>query len=181
VSRAKPSAPERPQSFRSKAARWALEIGLVLAVYFGVTWWREQSLLHTRTPAPAFSLKSLDGRTVSLADFKGKRVLLHFWATWCGVCRQEHGALNAVEHGLSKDEVLLSIVADSDDPEAVRRYVASEHIGYPVLLADERVVQAYKVSAFPTNYFVNADGAISGTTVGMTTRFGFDWRLGCAR
>lgn len=167
--------------FRSRAARIALEIGLVVAIYFAVTGWQGRKLLGSADPAPAFSLTSLDGKRVNLGDLRGKRVLLHFWATWCGVCRREHGALNAVQASLGPDEVLLSVVEDSDDPEAVRRYAADAGIRYPVLLADRRVVKDYRVGAFPTNYFVSKEGKITGHTVGMSTRFGMNARLGCAR
>lgn len=176
TTQAKPRVP-----WRSRALRIALEVGLVVAVYFGISAWQGRKLLGTSSPAPAFSLRSLDGKQVALAELRGKRVLLHFWATWCGVCRQEHGALNAVQAGLGPDEVLLSVVADSEDPEAVRRYAAEAGIRYPVLLADARVVRDYRVSAFPTNYFVAKDGTIAGQTVGMSTRFGMNARLGCAR
>jgi len=79
------------------------------------------------------------------------------------------------------DETLLSVVADSEDPEAIRRYVAESGIRYPVLLANERVVRDYRVGAFPTNYFIAKDGNISGHTVGMSTRFGMNARLSLAR
>lgn len=167
--------------WRRRALRIALEIGLVAAVYFGVSAWQGRKLLGSASPAPAFSLRSLDGEQVALEDLRGKRVLLHFWATWCGVCRQEHGALNAVQAGLGPDEVLLSVVADSEDPASVRRYAAEAGIRYPVLLADAKVVRDYRVGAFPTNYFISRDGRITGHTVGMSTRFGMNARLGCAR
>jgi len=166
---------------RKRALRIAFEVALVVAVYVGVSSWQGRALLGADSPAPAFSLRSLDGKQVALADYSGKRVLLHFWATWCGVCRREHGALNALQAGLGADEVLLSVVADSEDPEAVRRYAAEAGIRYPVLLADAKVVRDYRVAAFPTNYFVTGAGKISATTVGMSTRFGMDFRLGCAR
>ncbi|GMV14627.1 MAG: TlpA family protein disulfide reductase [Polyangiaceae bacterium] len=175
------TAPKPRVPWRKRALRIALEIGLVAAVYFGVSAWQGRKLLGSASPAPAFSLRSLDGKQVALEDLRGKRVLLHFWATWCGVCRQEHGALNAVQAGLGPDEVLLSVVADSEDPETVRRYAAEAGIRYPVLLADAKVVRDYRVGAFPTNYFVSKAGQITGHTVGMSTRFGMNARLGCAR
>lgn len=176
-----PDEPKPRVPWRKRAVRIALEIALVAAVYFGVSAWQGRKLLGSSEPAPAFTLRSLDGKPVSLAELRGKRVLLHFWATWCGVCRQEHGALNAVQAGLGPDEVLLSIVADSEDPEAIRRYAKDAGIGYPVLLADAAVVRSYRVGAFPTNYFVSKEGQITGHTVGMSTRLGMNARLGCAR
>jgi peroxiredoxin len=174
--------PKRPPNkWLVRVKRVGFEVLLVLAVYLGISYWRGHGLLASREPAPAFTLRTLDGRTVSLASLRGKRVLLHFWATWCGVCQHEHGALDAVARGLGPDEALYAVVADSEDPEAVRRYVAAEHIEYPVLLADSSVVRAYRVSAFPTNYFVTANGTIASHDVGMSTRWGLALRLHFAR
>ena len=167
--------------WRIRARRIAFELGLVALIYFGLTAWQGRKLLGSSSAAPAFTLQTLDGKQVALGDLRGKRVLLHFWATWCGVCRQEHAALNAVQAGLEPDETLLSVVADSEDPEAIRRYVAESGIRYPVLLANERVVRDYRVGAFPTNYFIAKDGNISAHTVGMSTRFGMNARLSLAR
>lgn len=174
---------DQPQKKRAlpRPLRWALEIGFVVAMYFGVSAWQERKLIDQRAPAPDFRLTRLDGGSVSLADFRGKRLMIHFWATWCGVCRREHGALNAVQTDLAADEALVSIVADSEDPEAVRRYVSETGIRYPVLLADDEVIRAYRVGAFPTNYFVGPDGTVRGHTVGMSTRWGMETRMGCAR
>ena len=173
---------EKPRiPWKKRAPRIAMEIAIVVGIYFAITAWQGQNLLGSSTPAPAFTLTSLDGKQVALADLKGKRVLLHFWATWCGVCTQEHGALNADQAGLASDEILLSVVADSDDPEAIRKYAAEAGIRYPVLLADAAVVRNYRVGAFPTNYFVSKEGQITGHTVGISTRLGMNTRLGCAR
>jgi peroxiredoxin len=158
-----------------------MEFAIVVAVYLALSSWQARNLVATNTVAPAFALTSLDGKTVTLESLKGKKVLLHFWATWCGVCRQEFGALNAVEQQLAPDEVLLTVAADSDDPERIRRFVEDEHIQYPVLLGTEAVLRAFHVSSFPTNYFLNGDGRIAGHTVGMSTRWGLAARLGCAK
>jgi cytochrome c biogenesis protein CcmG/thiol:disulfide interchange protein DsbE len=161
--------------------RWLVEIGAVVGLYFAVSAYQGRHLLGTGTQAPAFTLTSLDGSTVSLESLRGKRTLVHFWATWCGVCRQEFGALNAVSAGLGEDEALVTIVADSDDPEAVRRFVREHALRYPVLLASDDIVRAYKVGAFPTNYYVAPDGKITTRTVGMSSRFTFNTRLALAR
>jgi peroxiredoxin len=175
------TSPETPARPPSRLRRWALDLALVSGLYLAITGWQERHLLDDRIEAPGFSLRTLSGESVALPDFRGKRVLLHFWATWCGVCRREFGALNAVHAALDADEVLLSVVADSDDPEAVRRVVADEGIAYPVLLGTNDVVAAYRVKAFPTNYFIDANGRISDQTVGMSSRLGLSRRLGCAR
>jgi peroxiredoxin len=161
--------------------RWVAELGVVVAVYFGGTAYQGRHLVGTGTEAPAFALTALDGSAVSLDSLRGKRVLLHFWATWCGVCRQEFGALNAVQGGLSADEALITVVADSEDPEAIRRFAKEHDLRYPILLASEDAIRDYRVSAFPTNYFIAPTGQVKAHTVGMATRLSLNARLALAR
>lgn len=180
--------PAPPQSARTPARRrrwlsWLLQ-GLVVAlIYVAVSSWRTSSLLPTdgQRAAPELHLQSLDGQPFALSSLRGKRVQLHFWATWCGVCRQEFGALNAVHAGLAEDEVLVSVVADSEDTQALQAFVREHHINYPVLLGTADAIRAYRVDAFPTNYYLDQAGKIRGTDVGLSTRWGMSSRLGCAR
>jgi peroxiredoxin len=170
---------ESAPATRSRGILRALaEIAVVVGLYFGLSAFQERHLLRAHTSAPSFELSTLDGRHVSLESLRGKRVALHFWATWCGVCRREQGALNAVSSGLAGDEALYTIVADSDDPERIRRFVAEEHIRYPVLLATGDVLAAFHVGAFPTTYYVNRDGTVGGHSVGMSTRYAMRARMG---
>ena len=171
------AAARRPAWF-TRARRVVLELGLFVGLFFALTSFQERHLLPSHTAAPPFELATLSGDSVSLESLHGKRVALHFWATWCGVCRREQGALNAVASDLGKDEAVYAIVADSDDPDRIRRFVAEEHIRYPVLLATPEVLAAFHVGAFPTTYYVNRDGTIGGHSVGMSTRYAIRARLG---
>ncbi len=164
---------------RNRWRSWLLQALLVLGVYFGVSAYNERSLLAGA--APGFVLRDLAGNSVSLQDFRGKRVLLHFWATWCGVCLQEFGALNDVAVKASPNEVVISVVSDADDVDKLRQFVKANDIRYPVLLASDQVIEAYAVRAFPTNYFLDEQGIIVSKTVGMSTRFGMKARLAWAR
>ena len=128
-------------------------------------------------PAPTFTLLDLSGRRVSLADYRHKKVVLHFFATWCGVCKAELPSVRGVQSGLDDDEVLLGIAADSDDPEALRRFAHEHDLKYPILLADDGVLRAYGVDKFPTNYYVNGDGSVSSSAVGLSTLVGMKLRL----
>ncbi len=173
------AAKDAPASSRfARFRRGALEVTLLVGLYLALTAFQERHLLRKDSAAPPFVLEGLNGERVSLDSLRGKRVALHFWATWCAVCRREQGALNAVAKGLGKDEAVYAVVADSDDVEKVRHFVASEHIEYPVLLGTSDVLAAYHVNAFPTTYYVDADGRVGGHTVGMATRFSIRARLG---
>lgn len=168
----------------SATSRWrrvrriAIEIGVFLLIMAGVFAWRGRNLLpDDGSAAPAVRLLTLDDRPVSLSDYAGKRVVLHFWATWCGTCSYEHGTLNAVQARLGPDEALLSVVADGDDVPKLRRIIAERGIAYPVLRADRAALAAFKVDQFPTNYYLDAAGRIVGSDVGISTRWGMRWRL----
>lgn len=155
---------------------------IALSVFLAVSHWQTRRLLPTGdAPAPDFALTDLDGRTVRLSDYAGKTVLLHFWATWCGVCRHEVGALNDLADSLGDDQVLLTVAADGANVAGVRRFVAERGARYPVLLGDEAIVDAYRVNVFPTNYFIAPSGRISASTVGMSTRWSLKTRMSCAR
>lgn len=175
------SADPKP-SRKRRLLRWGLEIAVVLVIYLAISTFRDRDSLPTggESVAPPFALRNLDGTLSRSSDFEGKTLLLHFWATWCGVCRTEIPTMKAVHEGLDDDEVLLSIVSSSD-VEEVRAFVEENELPYPVLFADRDVLNAYGISAFPTNYVIDSAGKISAHTVGLTTRFGLRSRMGCAR
>jgi peroxiredoxin len=165
---------------RPRWLSWLLEAVVILGVFATVSAWQTRNLVSDGV-APAFALKTLDGKLVRLEDLRGKSLLVHFWATWCGACRYETSALNSVHARLDGSEALLSVVADSEDVDQVRRVVAERGIRYPVLLATPDVLERYRVSAFPTNYFISPSGTIRSSTVGMSTRWSLAARMGCAR
>lgn len=167
---------------RRRWLRWLLEALLLVIIAVGIFAWKGRHLLPSDgRAAPEATLRTLDGAPVKLSDYHGKRVTLHFWATWCSTCAYEHGTLNAVHAELGDDEVLLSIVADGDDVEKVRRHVAKKGIAYPVLLTDRATLEAFKITQFPTNYYLDAKGQIANSDVGISSRWGVRWRLGRAK
>jgi len=155
---------------------WAAQGLVLVALVFALGAYQTRRHLRARV-APDSVLPELSGQRVSLADYRGKKVLLHFFATWCGVCRLELPSLRGLAQRLGPNEALVSVVEDSTDAEAVRRFAREHELNYPVLLGSPDVFRAYRVSAFPTNYFVNGDGTIAGSTVGLSTRLGMATHL----
>jgi peroxiredoxin len=162
---------EKPSHRRFWRRSLLVEVLVVIGIYALISAWRGQDALPTGEAAPVFELSALDGGKVSLAQFKGRPVLLHFWATWCSACRLELSSLNSLSQNLPADAVLLSVVADADDPEQVRRFVRERGIRYPVALADASLLRQFGVSAFPTNYYIDREGRISDVTVGVSLRW----------
>ena len=170
------SAP-RPRWKRVRS--WAIDVAVVIVVFVGISAWQARKLLPAGGEAPAFQLETLDGGTVALSDYAGRAVQLHFWATWCGVCGREHGALNAVARG--DDHALVAIAVDSGAADAIRTYALEHGIEYTVAIDDGTVAAAYQVGSFPTNYYLDPAHTVVGKDVGMATRWAMRWRLSRAR
>lgn len=160
------------------ARRWAVDVAIVVAVIVAISAWKTRGLLpEAEEPAPAFTLRDLAGGEVSLSDFEGEAVLLHFWATWCGVCRKQHGELGAVSRWAGPGRRVVAIAVDSGEAEAVRAYAESKGLEYTILLDDGTVAERYRVGAFPTNYTLDRAHRVVHRQVGWSTRWGMRFRL----
>ena len=126
--------------------------------------------------APPFKLKDADGRTVSLAEYKGKVVLLNFWATWCGPCKVEIPWFMQFEQQY-KDRglVVLGVAMDEEGWSAVKPYISERKINYRILLGDDNVAQAYGgVDSLPTTFVIDREGRIVGRHVGLVSKSDYE-------
>jgi len=129
-----------------------------------------------RRPAPDFSLKDTDGRAVSLSDYKGKVVLLNFWATWCGPCKIEIPWFIEYEQKLKdKGFAVVGVSMDDDGWDAVRPFMKEHSVNYRMLMGNEMVAQQYGgVDALPTTFIIDREGRIASTHVGLVSRREYD-------
>ncbi len=119
-------------------------------------------------PAPTFQLKDLEGKDLKLEDFRGKVILLNFWATWCGPCREEIPSLVELQKRYKDRLQVIGLAVDEDDESYVRKFVGSEGINYPVAMSSVEIRMAYGgVSALPTVFVINADGRIVQKHIGL--------------
>jgi thiol-disulfide isomerase/thioredoxin len=125
-----------------------------------------------RKTAPAFSLKDSNGKTVSLTDYKGKVVLLNFWATWCGPCKIEIPWFVEFEQKY-KDQgfAVLGVAMDEEGWDVVKPYLNEKKINYRMLLGTETVGQLYGgVDSLPTTFLIDRTGKIASVHVGLVSK-----------
>ena len=114
-----------------------------------------------------FTLSDLAGHQVSLSSYKGKLVILSFWATWCGPCKQEIPSVEALYQKLSSKGFTVVAVDVMEKAEDVASFVKSNKMTFPVLLdTDGKVATQYDASGIPTNYVVSRDGKLLARVVG---------------
>ena len=119
--------------------------------------------------APAWTLKNLEGKPVSFAEFKGKVVVIDFWATWCGPCRTEIPGYIELQKKYGKDGlVVIGMSIDSIAAKEVAKFVKKNGMNYTVLMADDAVVAAFgNFTMIPTTFLINRDGRIIHQKSGM--------------
>lgn len=118
--------------------------------------------------APEFSLTSFDGRVVKLSDYRGKVVLVHFWATWCPPCVEEIPTLDSLNRALfSKDFEILAVSVDEGGAAAVSAFMNKNKLTLPVLLDPQRSIAGlYGTFKFPETYLVDRQGIVREKVIG---------------
>jgi peroxiredoxin/transposase len=118
--------------------------------------------------APSFALKGVDGRGMRLSDYKGRAVVLDFWATWCGPCRATLPHLNDVQERFGPQGlVVLGVSVDDTDSKTIRRFADRLGVKFRIALADERVLDSYgPIRSIPTTFFINRRGEVVRRVVG---------------
>lgn len=111
--------------------------------------------------APAFTLTNLEGEEVSLEDYRGKKVLLNFWASWCKFCDLEMPDLQQFDK--DNDDIVVVAVNSKEDKDVAEKYLSKGGYEFDVLLdVDGDVSRMYYVSGLPTSYFIDEEGYLLG-------------------
>ena len=131
------------------------------------------------SPAPSWSLKDVDGKVVTWAQFKGKVVVIDFWATWCPPCRTEIPGYIALQKKYGADGlVIVGISVDTDGPDVVKKYMKEIGINYPIVMADDAVQEAFApIQGYPTTFIIDRDGRIRNKKLGREPTAEFEKEL----
>jgi cytochrome c biogenesis protein CcmG/thiol:disulfide interchange protein DsbE len=119
-------------------------------------------------PAPEFSLERLGGGEIALADLRGRPVVVDFWATWCGPCKDSIPVLVEFQKKYAGRVQVLGVSVDWER-EAVAPFVEAQGMNYPVLFGDESLALDYGAPGFPALFVIDAQGRIAEAHVGVTT------------
>ncbi len=140
-----------------------LVLGIVLvAVIFGLELVRRNQTRPTEGPAPDFTITTLDGQQMHLADLKGKVVVVNFWASWCGPCRQEAPALQTVWQQYKDKGVVVLGVAYTDIESNARAFIQEYGQDYPIGLdIGTKISDLYHITGVPETYFINRQGEVA--------------------
>jgi thiol-disulfide isomerase/thioredoxin len=136
-------------------------------------------LSGTNMPAHGWQLQDVDGKTVHSSDFKGKVVVLDFWATWCPPCKAEIPGLIALQNEYGKNGlVVVGISVDEGGATVVKKFAQQLGMNYPVVLADEKTTRAFGgIEAIPTTFIIDREGRIVIKHLGFTEKEEFEKEL----
>src|SRR5262245_14219230 len=154
-------------------------VGLFVAAFLYVRRVSEQlneptsgpvTLRFFRDPKPLqpFNMRDLDGREISSSDWRGKVVLVNFWATWCPPCRAEIPDLVALQEKYRGQLQIIGVSQDEDSPEAVRRFASEYKINYPIVMHSPELRRYFpNVYALPTTFVIDRETRIVQKHLGM--------------
>lgn len=161
---------------KSHAAKWrgyAINLVLLVLLVAGIRAWQQRDI--SSGTAPALQGYTLTGLQYKLPAHPDKPVLVHFWATWCPICRAEQDAIAAIAEDHPNT---ITIAMQSGKPEEVSRHMREQGIAFPVMNdLDGSLSRAWGVHAVPASFIVSPNGRIRFVEVGYTTGVGLRFRL----
>ena len=159
-----------------RAAKWrgyAVNVLLLVVFVAGIRLWQHRDMVSGA--APALQGVTLAGLPYTLSAHPGKPVLVHFWATWCPICRAEQGSIAAIAHDQPN---VITVAMQSGTSAEISRHMHEQGIDFPVVNdQDGMLSSAWGVRAVPASFIIAPDGTISFVEVGYTTGIGLRLRL----
>ncbi|MGH4139511.1 TlpA family protein disulfide reductase [Clostridium sp.] len=129
-----------------------------------------KSLENDKIPALDFKLKDLDGKEVSLSDFKGKKVFLNFWASWCPPCKGEMPDIEKLYIETKDTDLVILAVNLGENNSTAKSFMEKNKYNFTVLLdSDQSIASQYNIGGIPTTFFIDKEGNIVNSTEGGLT------------
>jgi len=165
-----------PNLLKTRATKIVLELVLIIIIYMLLKTWMQRSMIEG--DAPEITAQLLDGTPVSLQSHRGKPVLLHFWASWCGICKMEQDSIESI----NKDYRVISVALKSGKPAEVQQYMQNHKLAFATINDPDGAISAtYGVGAVPASFVLDPKGSIKFKETGYTTEWGLRFRLWLAR
>lgn len=135
-----------------------------------------QEASTARKPAPDWQLNEPNGKTVKFSDFRGKVVILDFWATWCAPCRVEiPNFVDLQKQYGDKGLRVVGVSLDEQGPEVVKKFVRQFGVTYPIVMGNQKVAEAYGgIDAIPTTFVIDRHGRIVNQHMGYDDKEAFE-------
>jgi peroxiredoxin len=146
---------------------WRVALGLSVTAAGAASADPSRFVPWTRAETPPLTLKDLGGRERSLADYRGKAVLLNFWATWCEPCRDEMPSMRRLRDELGRQGFEVIAVNFGESPSRVRDFLERERLDLTVLLDPDRAAaRAWRVRILPSSFLIGVDGRVRFSVLG---------------
>jgi len=152
-----------------------LILALLLVSFESPVWAHQQAFENmgitkprTEKSAPDFSLQDINGNKVSLEDFRGKSILLNFWATWCQACKEELPSMQRLHETLSGEGIeVVAISIDRRNLDRIKEFAKEYKLTFPILWdPDQKVRKHYYIMGLPTTYLIDPEGKLRGFASG---------------
>lgn len=122
---------------------------------------------QAREGSPSFAARDATGKPVALKKYRGKVLLLNFWATWCGGCKQEMPQFAQMQRDVGKKMSVLGLSVDEKGWDAVKPFLASNNVGYPVAMAGQDLTSQFRVNSLPATFLIDRKGRIAAQYIGL--------------
>ena len=158
--------------FKKKHYRWLIEIMVFLLIIMLVRAWQHRD--NIEGVAPNINAILLNSKSFDLYKNKERPLLVHFWATWCPVCKLEQSNIE----NISKDHFIMTIAMQSGDDETVTQFMRDEKLSFNVINDESGALSnSYKIKGVPVSFILNRENKIEFVEVGYTTEIGLRLRL----
>lgn len=157
---------------KKRPVKWGLEILVFLLVYLAARAWMQRDIITG--PVPEVKGISLTAEKIDISSKHERPLLLHFWASWCGICRFEQDSIEAI----SLDHPVVTIAMQSGTDEEVRQFLTENKLTFKVLNDEDGVIsKRFGITGVPATFIINRQGEIVYKEVGYTSEWGLRLRL----